>query len=139
MARAEGSVYVAEEGALFTGVGKRANTIIFEGEAARAFKPHPVEGWYSPLKRAGGQYKAGFGDLELVDSEIVGNQLIVRKVKLVEGLQTPLAGQSRLWGRRLLIEAGVPASYFLLKKGALSLLAPSPWQLKQEPEDACSP
>ena len=65
--RTEGSVYASKDPnpSLFKSGRAGENTIIFEGEAAAAFKPHRVEGIFSLYKRLGGQYKAGFGDLEL--------------------------------------------------------------------------
>jgi RHS repeat-associated protein len=93
-------------------------TIIFEGQAAGLFKPHPVEGLYSGLKRALGQQKAGFGDIVFnpASSTVRGNTLIIRNAYL-----SPHAGQSsswaakRLWGRRLGIDLPVTsaAGYYL--------------------------
>jgi RHS repeat-associated protein len=104
LGKTEGSVYAAEEGALWTGAGSRANTIVFEGEAVKAFRRHPVVGLWSLTKRLGGQYKAGFGDLEILGSELSGGVLYIRGVRLIEPLQARWLGQLRLWGSHLLLE-----------------------------------
>ncbi len=119
--KVEGSVFAADtlytgsEGALSTGLLKQGkSTIIFQGEAAEMLRPHPVEGPFSLMKRLGGQYKAGFGDLELVESELINsNTLLVKEMKLVEPFQEPFIGQSRLWGRRLLDLSIVPVGTYL--------------------------
>jgi len=115
--RVEGSAYAADtlyagkEGALSTGLlAQGKHTIIYQGEAAAAFRPHPIEGLFSLVKRLGGQYKSGFGDLELVESNLIdSNTLLVTQLKLVEPFQEPFVGLSRLWGRRAL-EVAIPAA-----------------------------
>ena len=82
-------------------------TVIFQGQAASLFKPHPVEGLYSGLKRVLGQQKAGFGDIVFDRASSVLNRssstLTVSNATLGSH-----AGQSALWaaarieGRRLI-------------------------------------
>ncbi len=125
--RTEGSAYASSKPATEiyeSGIpaGKGKNLIIFEKDAVRQaqFHPHPIEGPYSLWKRVGGQYKAGFGDLEILKSELVTeNTLVVTQCKLVPPLQPPWIGYSRLWSRRLLWEGAATAG--LLGGGALIL------------------
>jgi RHS repeat-associated protein len=105
--RTEGSVYAAEEGAAWTGAGKRANTIVFEGEAVNVFQRHPVFGMWSLAKRLGGQFKAGIGDVELLDAQLVNGVLRVRSARLVEGLQAPFVSYTRLWGSHVFLDVGL--------------------------------
>jgi len=90
---------------------RNPGTVIFEGDAAKLFKPHPFEGPYAGLKRMLGQQKAGFGDIALDSFTRSGNTLRVTSAHLV-----PHAGQStrwaaaRLWGRRLVIEPAATAT-----------------------------
>jgi RHS repeat-associated protein len=104
LGKTEGSVYAAEAGATWTGAGARANKIVFEGEAAALFRPHPVFGPWSWMKQLGGQYKAGFGDLEILDSQIVDGVMRIRSARLVAPLQPPWIGYTRLWGSHLILE-----------------------------------
>jgi hypothetical protein len=69
-----------------------AGTIIFEGDAASLFHPHPVEGPYSGLKRPLGQQKAGFGDIVIDQFTRSGSTLRVTSAHLASH-----AGQSTTW------------------------------------------
>jgi RHS repeat-associated protein len=87
-------------------------TIIFEGQAASLFKPHPIEGVYSGMKRLLGQQKAGFGDIVFDPSTSIlrGNTLIIQNATLgPHAGQTSLQAARRLWGRRLLLDAPITA------------------------------
>ena len=84
-------------------------TVVFEGDAAGLFRPHPVEGVYSALKRVLGQYKSGFGDIVFDPSSVAfdGSTLTMRSAELgAHAGQSELWAASRLWGRRTL-DAGL--------------------------------
>jgi hypothetical protein len=96
--------------------------IIFEGQAANLFHPHPVEGIYSGLKRILGQQKAGFGDIvfDASTSSVSGNTLIIRNAALGShaGQSTSMA-VARLWGRRFGLDLPFTAGAgYLLYRGA---------------------
>jgi len=84
-------------------------TIVFEGQAASLFRPHPVEGWYSGLKRLLGQQKSGFGDIVFSAESAAWNAqaatLTIQQAQMgTHAGQSTLRALSRLWGRRLGIE-----------------------------------
>lgn len=99
-------------------------TLIFEGNAAKLFRPHPDEGWFSGIKRLLGQQKAGFGDIVFEESSMTllpNNTLVIREAALAThaGQSTEMA-LMRLWGRRLAIEpAPIAVGY-----GTYELLSP---------------
>ena len=126
----EGSTYAAAKPVetawdrVKTGVhGDKEGTFIFTPEAAALFKPHEVEGVYSAIKRASGQYKGPFGDIIIEESkQVVVNgrpHIVITKARRAAGtadevqhVQTTGKAARRLWGRRLGIEpvAGLGAA-----------------------------
>ena len=57
----EGAVYAQRAGGNRFARGhltKFSGEVVFEGQAASLFRPHPVKGWFSGLKRLMGQHKA---------------------------------------------------------------------------------
>jgi hypothetical protein len=118
----EGSTYAAARpietkwDKIKTGVhGDKEGTFIFTPEAAVLFKPHEVEGLYSAMKRAAGQYKGPFGDIIIEESkQVMVNgrpHVIITKARRAAGtakevrhVQTTGKASQRLWGRRLGIE-----------------------------------
>lgn len=118
----EGSTYAAAKpietkwDKVKTGVhGDKEGTFIFTPEAAVLFKPHEVEGLYSAMKRAAGQYKGPFGDIIIEESkQVMVNgrpHVIITKARRAAGtgsevrhVQTTGKATQRLWGRRLAIE-----------------------------------
>ena len=86
--------------------------LIFEGKAASLFKRHPLEGAYSGLKRALGQYKSKFGDIQFDPSRAGIRKLSDGKIEVTiseatigshQG-QSELRAAYRLLGRRVIIE-----------------------------------
>lgn len=118
----EGSVYAATKpietkiDRIKTGVhGEKEGTFIFTPEAAALFKTHEIEGLYSGLKNAAGQYKGPFGDIiiEASRTTMVNGRphIIVTKArragaegeKLHSG-QTSGEAASRLAGRKYVLD-----------------------------------
>lgn len=100
-----------------TGVTQKpTGTVKLTGEAAEQFQRHPEEGWYSGLwKRKGGQYvtKKPGHDLAFDPNQATrsGSTLTVSEAQLQkQAMADYLKGYSRLWGRRLLIDWGIPAA-----------------------------
>ena len=88
--------------------------ITLTGEAAKLFKPHPIEGVYSGMKRLLGQYKAPFGDVVFDKSTSIleGNNLIIKNATIGEHAgQTTRWAKQRLWGRRMLLDWPVTAGF----------------------------
>lgn len=112
----EGAVYGARMPAntlwqrLKAMIGKKEGMVVFQGQAARLFQAHRVEGGYSAMKKLLGQHKAGFGDIIFENAVKEGNTIIVTRARLATAAEVQHAGQStawaaaRLWGRRLTLE-----------------------------------
>jgi hypothetical protein len=105
-------------------VSRKEGMVIFQGEAAKLFHAHEVEGAYSAMKRLLGQHKAGFGDIVFDAAIKEGDTIIVTRAHIATAAEVQHAGQStawamgRLWGRRLVIEplavAGAASGLVLL-------------------------
>lgn len=101
-------------------IGKKEGLVIFQGQAAKLFSAHKVEGGYSAMKRLLGQHKAGFGDIVFDSAIKQGNTIVVTKAHLATAAEIQHAGQTtgwalaRLWGRRITLEplatAAVPSA-----------------------------
>lgn len=118
----EGSTYALTKPAetawdrVRTGVhSDKEGTFIFTPEAAALFKPHEVEGVYSAIKRAAGQYKGPFGDIIIEDfKKVMVNgrpHVVITKARRAAGsaeealhAQGTSRAASRLWGRRAGLE-----------------------------------
>ncbi|MCY0993539.1 hypothetical protein OV203_40755 [Nannocystis sp. ILAH1] len=91
-------------------IDEKQGMLVFQGDAAKLFHAHEVEGGYSAMKRLLGQHKAGFGDLILDDVVKEGNTLIVTRAHLATAAEKLHAGQTtswaatKLWGRRLVLD-----------------------------------
>jgi RHS repeat-associated protein len=105
----EGSVYgmAVENASRFRSMAdpmvRDPGLVVFDGNAASLFQPHPVEGIYSGLKAALGQYKAGFGDIvfDPKAAQFNGTTLTISDASLGSHMgQSELWAASRLWGRR---------------------------------------
>jgi hypothetical protein len=86
---------------------RREGTVVFQGDAAKLFHAHEVEGPYSAMKRLLGQQKSGFGDIIIESAVKEGNTIIVTQARLAAGEhagQTTAWATARLWGRRLVLE-----------------------------------
>ncbi len=93
--RTEGSVYAMNRpnaSNLLSGADPKERNpgmMIFEGQAAELFSKHKIEGAFSGLKRAAGQYKTKFGDMQFDTStmdvrEIDGlKTLVIRNAQIV--------------------------------------------------------
>jgi hypothetical protein len=103
---------------------RREGTVVFQGDAAKLFHAHEIEGPYSAMKRLLGQQKAGFGDIIIESAVKEGNMIIVTQARLAAGQhagQTTAWATARLWGRRLALEplaaAGVGSGGVLVYLG----------------------
>jgi len=100
-----------------------SGAVRFSDEAADMFMPHPVEGWYSGMKRAAGQYVSRRPGYDIVfDPQTAVRGGVIQAGRPVQSIldisQAGWARQStgrfiwshsRLWGRRILIDWGIPA------------------------------
>ena len=125
LARTEGRVYATELSELGTAgqrvrMGMRpgqqpSGTIELTDEAAGLFQPHPIEGWFSGLKHHSGQYvsREAASDIVFVGggTQRAGNVLTISEAGFVpQSGGRALFSQSRMWGRRLFIDWGIPAA-----------------------------
>ncbi len=129
----EGRVYATELSELSTRAEKMrmglmpnqelSGAVRFSDEAADMFMPHPVEGWYSGMKRAAGQYVSRRPGYDIVfDPQTAVRGGVIQAGRPAQSIldisQAGWARQStgrfiwshsRLWGRRILIDWGIPA------------------------------
>lgn len=129
----EGRVYATELSELSTRAEKMrmglmpnqelSGAVRFSDEAADMFIPHPVEGWYSGMKRAAGQYvsrRPGYDIVFNPQTAVRGGVIQAGRPaqSILDISQAGWARQStgrflwshsRLWGRRILIDWGIPA------------------------------
>ena len=81
--------------------------VVFEGQAAGLFKPHPIDGGWGAMKSGLGQYKAKFGDIVFTEAPIVTRlpngqlQLVVHSAEVGPHVgQSMIFAYGRLWTRR---------------------------------------
>lgn len=89
--------------------------VVLTDEAAALFQPHPIEGWYSLMKNRAGQYVTRETGQNLVFDATAasrsGSELVIPQAQHgQQGLARSLWSHSRLWGRRTLIDWGIPAA-----------------------------
>ena len=78
-------------------------------EAAQLFRPHAIEGWYSGLKRALGQFKGPFGDIVIDAARFGEKELTVLAAHVGEHVgQSTFRAASRYVRRLLIWEYGFP-------------------------------
>lgn len=102
-------------------VGEKEGLVVFQGDAAKLFHAHEIEGGYSMMKRLLGQHKAGFGDIVFTEASKHGNTIIVTKARIdpmhagrpksaPDGIGTNTQwATARVWGRRIGIEPAATA------------------------------
>lgn len=91
--------------------------VVFQGNAAKLFHAHEIEGSYSLMKNLLGQQKAGFGDIEIIKAAKFDKTIIVTEAKLSPKHHSPVPkslknrykdetawAQARYDGRRVYLE-----------------------------------
>lgn len=129
--RTEGSVYASTK-PIETGwdkfktghTGDAEGIFIFTPEAAGLFKPHEIEGLYSGLKRAAGQYKGPFGDIviEAFEKKIIDGKtfVVITKARKADAA----AGEALHDGKRTLLKSETLGNGRIRKNGRRALIEP---------------
>ena len=122
LARTEGRVYATRMESLNSiwsqlrmgvrqSAGGRVNLV---GDAAMAFRPHPIQGWYSGLKRLAGQMvsrKVGY-DIALGGVSSSGNMITATSASFVrQPMGRYMWSHVRYLGRLVGIDWGIPAGF----------------------------
>jgi hypothetical protein len=64
-------------------VMKADGNVVFQGQAAKVFEPYPIGGTNAIRKRIGGEMVSGHNQVRILQSQRIGNDLVVTKAERV--------------------------------------------------------